>query len=188
MAFIEAQVGKMRTLVAILLLTVAGCRAGEAPDITSKVFEKTNENGKVSFRMVTTYQGKEKVMMETFRPNAQGVLTISSRSYLAGGDLVMTESDEHNSGRLDTIAVYHPGTDDMDVFTRQADGSVKPVSAQTLKAYKKENAAVAEFIGQMFTNTNVSNAEITRRIEETQQKIRSAEGENSEQARKPATK
>ena len=89
-------------------------------------------------------------MMETFRPNSQGELAISARSYLAGGDLVMTESDEHKSGRFDTIAVYHPGTNEMEVFIRLPDGSVKPASAQVVQAYKKRNAEISEFIDKVF--------------------------------------
>ena len=168
----------MRTLVVILLFVAIGCCAGDTSDITSKTFEKTNKVGTVSFRMVTTYRGKEKVMMETFRPNAQGVLTITSRSYLVSGDLVMTESDEHKSGRFDTIAVYRPGTDDMDVFTRQADGSVKPVSTQTLSAYKQQAAAASDFFRGL--PTNASDAEISKRLEETRQKIQDAEKQKTD--------
>ena len=94
--------------------------------------------------------GNEKVMMQTFRPNAQGVLAITSRSYLVGGDLVMTESDEHKSGRLDTIAVYRSGSDDMEVFARQSDGSVKPVSMETLQRYKKQQAEISDYWKKAF--------------------------------------
>jgi len=170
----------MRTLVIILLFVAFGCRAGDTSDITNKVFEKTNKDGTVSFRMVTTYRGKEMVMVEMFRPNAQGVLAIASRSYFAGGDLVMTESDEHKSGRFDTIAVYRAGTDDMEVFTRQADGSVKPVSTQTLQVYKKQNATVSDVVGMMFTDTNASDAEISERIQEIRQKIQDAEKQKTD--------
>jgi outer membrane lipoprotein-sorting protein len=170
----------MKTFVIVLLFVAIGCYAGDTSDITSKVFEKTNKDGTVSFRMVTTYRGKAKVLMETFRPNAQGVLVISSRSYLAGGDLVTMESDEHKSGRFDTVAVYRPGTDDMEVFIRQADGSVKPVSTQTLQAYKKQNAAVSDFIGTMWTNTNTSDEEISERIQAAQKKIQDAEKQKTD--------
>jgi outer membrane lipoprotein-sorting protein len=170
----------MRTFVIILLFVAIGCYAGDTSDITSKVFEKKDKDGKISFRMVTTCRGKTKVMMEVFRPNAQGVLAISARSYLAGGDLVTTESDEHKSGKFDTVAVYHPGTDEMEVFTRQADGSVKPASTQTLQAYKKQNAAVSDFIGTMWTNTNASDEEISERIQATQKKIQDVEKQKTD--------
>ena len=168
----------MRLLVIILLFVAVGCYADDTSDITSKVFEKTNTDGTVSFRMVTTYRGKEKVMMETFRPNAQGVLIIRSRSYLAGGDLVMTESDEHKSGRFDTIAVYRSGTDDMEIFTREADGSVKPVSTRTLSAYKQQTAAASDFFSEL--PTNASDAEISEQLQKTRQKIQNAEKQKTD--------
>ena len=170
----------MRTFVIILLFVAIGCYAGDTPDITSKVFEKKDKDGKISFRVVTTYRDKTKVMMETFRPDAQGALVISSRSYLAGGDLVATESDGHKSGKLDTVVVYHPGTDDMDVFIRQADGSVKPVSTQTLQANKKQNAAMSDFFSTMWTNTNTSDEEISERIQAAQKKIQDAEKQKTD--------
>jgi gas vesicle protein len=170
----------MRALVIILLFVAVGCYAGDTLDITSKVFEKKDKDGKITFRMVTTYRGKAKVMMEIFRPNVQGVLAISARSYLAGGNLVTTESDEHKSGKLDTVAVYHPGTDDMEVFTRQADGSVKPASTQTLRAYKKQNAAISDFIGTIWTNTNTNDEEILERIQATQKKIQDAQKQKTD--------
>ena len=163
----------MKLCAIIFLIMSAGCYAGDARDTTSKVFERTNSNGTITFRLVTTYRGKQKVMMETFRTNAQGSLVISSRSFLAGGKLVMTESDEHKTGRLDTIAVYGPSADSMEVFTREPDGSVKPVSTQTLSAYKQQRAAVADFFSTM--PTNASDAEISERIQATQQKIRDAQ-------------
>lgn len=168
----------MRTFVIILLFAAIGCYADDTSDITSKVFTKTNQDSTVRFRMVTTYRGKEKVMMETFRPNAQGVLTITSRSYLVGGDLVMTESDEHKSGRFDTIAVYNPSTDDMEVFSRHADGSVKPVSTQTLSAYKQQATLSSDFFKEL--PTNASDAEISKRLEETRQKYQNVEKQKTD--------
>jgi hypothetical protein len=168
----------MRILVIISLFVAIGCYAGDTSDITNKTFEKTNKDGAVSFRAVTTYRGKKEVMIETFRPNAQGVLSITSRSYLAGGDLVMTESDEHKSGRFDTIAVYHPGTDDMEVFTCGSDGSVKPVSTRTLSGYKQQAALASDFFSGL--PTNASDAEISKRLQETRQKIQDAEKQKTD--------
>ena len=168
----------MRTLVIFLLFVAIGCYAGDTSDITSKVFEKTNQDGIVSLRMVTTYRGKEKVMMEMFRLNAQGVLVITSRSYLVGGDLVMTESDDHKSGRFDTIMVNHPGTGDMEIFKREVDGSVKPVDTRTLLAYKQQAEAASDFFRDL--PTNASDAEICKRLQETRQKIQDLEKQKTD--------
>lgn len=163
----------MRILVITLLFVAIGCYAGDTSDITSKVFEKTNQDGTIRFRVVTTYRDKEKVMVEMFRPDAHGALVIRARSYFAGGDLVMTESDEHKSGRFDTIAVYRSGTDDMEIFTRQAGGSVKPVSTRTLSAYKQQEAAVSDMF--LTLPTNATDAEISERLQETQKKVQDAQ-------------
>ena len=164
-----------------MLFVTIGCYADDVSDITNKIFEKKDKNGDVSIRIETTYRGKAKVMTETFRPNSQGLLVINARSYFADGALVMTESDEHKSGKLDTIAVYHPGTDEMEIFTRQTDGSVKAVSTQMLQAYKKQNAAVSDFFNTMQTDTNTTDAEISKRIQETQKKIQDAEKQKTDE-------
>jgi hypothetical protein len=170
----------MKIFVIILLFVAIGCYADDTTDITNKVFEKKDKDGKVSFRLERIYRGKDMVMMESFRPNAQGVLVLGTRSYWVGGDLVMMESDDHKSGKLDTVVVYNPGKDDMEVFTRQADGSVKPVSARTLQAYKQQNAAVSDFVRTTLTGTNMSDAELSERIQETQQKIQDAEKQKTD--------
>ena len=54
----------MRTLFIFPLLVAVGCYAGDTSDITSKVFQKTNQDGTVSFRMVTTYRGDAKLMKD----------------------------------------------------------------------------------------------------------------------------
>jgi hypothetical protein len=122
----------------------------------------------------TVYRGKDKIMMITSRPNKGGMMVVTSRSYLVGGDLVAIESEENHGGILDTIAVYHPGTNDMEVFTRQPDGSVKPVSTQTLDAYKKQNAAVSEFWNKAFDKSMNEN-KLPDLMRETQGKIQDAE-------------
>jgi hypothetical protein len=170
----------MKTFVIILLFVAIGCYADDTSDITSKVFEKKAKDGKVSFRMETIYRGKTKVMTEMFRPNLQGVLVLRTRGYYADGTLVMTESDDHKSGKLDTITVFHSGADDIEIFTRQTDGSVKPVSTQTLQAYKKQIAALSDFFDTMYTDTNTTDAEISKRIQETQQKIQDAEKQKTD--------
>ena len=164
----------MKMFAIILLFVAIGCYTSGASDIANNVYEKTNENGTISFRIIKTYRGKEEVMMEIFRPNAQGVLTICSRSYLAGGDLVMTESDEHKSGRFDTITIYRPGTDAMEVFTRQADGSVKPVSTHLLSAYKEDEATEKDFF-RTLNNTNTTEAQWDAKVQETKQKAQEIE-------------
>jgi hypothetical protein len=170
----------MKLVTILALLVAVGCRAQDTNVVTSKVVERDRDkDGKPDFRVETVYRGAQKVMLVWSKPNAQGVMTITSRSYFAGGDLVTTESDEDRDGVFETLAVYRSGTGDMEVFTRQRDGSVKPVSAQTLAAYKKQNAAISEFWGTAFdkgTDTDKAMELMT----ETQKKIREAEKEKTD--------
>jgi hypothetical protein len=171
----------MKPLVIILLFVATGCHAQETNSITSKVVERdTNKDGRPDFRVETVYRDGQKVMLIWSKPDPQGVLRVSSRSYFAGGDMITTESDEDRDGVFETIAVYRAGTTDMEVFTRQQNGSVTPVSRQTLAAYKKQNAAITQFWDQ----TLGEGADVDKAMDllrETQQKIQAAEKEKSDE-------
>ena len=167
----------MKTLAVLILFCVSLVYA-EDTNITSKVFEKKEQNGEIILRMETTYRGKEKVLMIMSRRNKQGRLAVTSRSYLVCGNLVMTESDEDRDGTFETIAAYSPGTDEIEVFIRQPDGTVKPVSTKTLEAYKKQQAALPEFFNKY--QTNMSNEEFDKLFQETQKKIQDAEKEKDD--------
>ncbi len=167
-------------LFLFLLLVTVACRAQDTNGITSKIFERDRDkDGKPDVRIETVYRGDKKVMLIWSKPNAQGVMTVTSRSYIAGGDLVSTESDEDGDGIFETIAVYRSGTSDMEVFTRQRDGSVKPVSARTLAVHKRQHAAISEFWDKAFDKgTDIDKA--MEMMRETQQKIRDAEKEKTD--------
>lgn len=84
-----------------------------------------------------------------------------------------------------TLIVYRADSDDMEVFTRDANGSVRPASSQVLEAHKKQNAAFAEFFDNTLMATNLNSATVEERIhgrseeiQETQQKINEQEGGN----------
>ncbi|HVU07814.1 MAG TPA: hypothetical protein VHG89_04640 [Verrucomicrobiae bacterium] len=144
----------MKSLIILILSFTLSVFAEDASDITTKVFEKHDKDGKVNLRMETVYRGKTKILMVVSRLNKQGQLVVTSRSYLVGGNLVMTESDENRDGFFETVAVYDSRTDDMEEFIRQPDGSVKPVSTQTLQTYKKQNEAMTKFWRDTLQSTN----------------------------------
>ena len=112
-------------------------------------------------------------MREMYSPDAKGKLVINSRTYRVGGDLVMMECDNHKSGMLDTIVVHNPGTGDMEVFTRQADGSVKPVSTRELLAHKQMDATVADVV-RTLNDTNTTAAQQDQKVQEIQRKAKDA--------------
>jgi hypothetical protein len=169
----------MKTLFIIILFCASLTYAADT-NITSKVFEKHNKDGSVKFRFETVYRGKAKIMMVRSEPNKDGVMTVTARSFLVGGDLVMTEADDNRDGIFETIVIYHPGTSDMEAFIRQADGSVKPASSKTLEAYKQQSATVSKFVDTIFTKTNMTDADFEKLVKETQKKISDAEKENDD--------
>jgi hypothetical protein len=166
------------TVALIGIFITAACFADDTSDITNKVFVKKDKDSNPTFRMETVYRGKVKIMMIVYRPNKEGMMVVASRSYFVGGDLIATESDEKHDGTLQTFAVYHPGTNDMEIFTRQPDGSVEPVSTQALDAYKKQNAAMDEFWNKAF-DTNMNEDKLPDLIHDTQKKIQDAELEKT---------
>jgi hypothetical protein len=163
-----------------LFFVALDCRAQENRAVTSKVAEHDrNKDGKPDVRLETFYRGAQKVMLVLSHQNAQGVMAATERSYLVGGDMITTESDEDRDGVFETIAVYRPGTDDMDVFKRQADGSVKPVDAQTLAAHKKQNVAIKELWDKAF-DKDMDGEKFLDRMKEARKKIRDAEKEKTD--------
>jgi hypothetical protein len=143
-------------------------------DITTKVSERTTKDGKPEVRVQTVYRGKARILQTLSRPDKQGRLTIVSCSYLVGGDLVMIESDEDGDGMFERISLYRPGTDDFEMLTRQTDGSIKPVSTEKLAAYKQQKTATDKIMAESFqkmTETNMSDEELGKLLEETKEKV-----------------
>jgi hypothetical protein len=165
----------MKNLFAAILFCASVAYADDT-NITRKVFEKKDKDGKVVSSYETIYRGKARVMLVIRRPNKDGVMIVTARSYLAGGELVLTESDEDHDGTLETLACYSPAKNEMEVFIRQPDGSVKPVSAKNLEAFKKQNAAVSQFWDKAFEK-DTSGEELSKSIRATQKKIQNAERE-----------
>jgi len=84
----------VRALVILLLFVAVGCFAEDTSDITNRVVERHGTNdGRVDYRVEYVYRGKTKVLVVRSGRNRQGSLAVTSRSYLVGGDLVMSESD-----------------------------------------------------------------------------------------------
>ncbi len=167
----------MRTFIALLLFRLLTANAQDSSDITTKVNERRNADGTVQSRIETTSRGKTPILRVL--QSIKGGVTSTTRIYRVGGDTVMMESDEDGDGLFETMVVYHPAKTDMEVFTRQRDGSVKPVSTQTLEAHKKQEVAWTEFWEKEFDkNTDPDN--LGDRIREMQQKLRDLEKEKTD--------
>ena len=146
-------------------------------DITTKVYEHDLDGGKGHLRAEKVYRGDKRIL--TILRTTHGGVTKTSRSCEIGDDIVMIESDDDGDGTFETFSLYRSGTKDMEMFTRQADGSVKPVSARTLKATRKQLATVNDAVEKLFQNEGLTDEQFEKLIEETQKKIQDAEKEKT---------
>ena len=147
-------------------------------DITTKISERPDKNGKPELRIETVNRGKTKVMVITSRRNQQGVMAVTARSYLADGKLVMVESDEDGDGTLESVMVLAPDTDNFEMFTRQPDGSVKPVSTEKLDSIKRQKAVADESMRKLFGRPDMTDEELKDLLVTNRQKIEAIKNEN----------
>ncbi|MCW5551270.1 MAG: hypothetical protein KIS67_03785 [Verrucomicrobiae bacterium] len=139
----------MKTILLLLLLLAVTCHAEDTTGITNKVSEiDRDKDGKVDVRMEMFYRGKTRVMMTMSKRSTSGEMAIVSRSYLAGGELRMTESDEDGDGFLETVYFHASDSDEIEVFKRHADGSVRPVSTSVLDVHRRIHALQTD-VGQV---------------------------------------
>jgi hypothetical protein len=141
------------------------------------VSEKRNPDGTLRWRIETTSRGKTPILRvhETFRAGK----TTTTRSFMVGDEMVMMEVDEDGDSVFETTIVYHPSKKDMEVFTREPNGKPRPVSAQTLAAYKKQHTAINELWEHAF-DRDMDADKFIDRMQDTQRKIRAAEKEKTD--------
>src|SRR5882724_6097045 len=118
----------MRTLAFLLLFCAAAqgadtVRTNVVGDITTKISERTDKEGKPQRRIETSYRGQKEILQVTIHANKQGKTAMVSQAYFAGGKMVMAEADDDRDGTFEHLEVLLPGTDDFEMFTRQPDGS-----------------------------------------------------------------
>jgi len=129
-------------------------------DITTKISERSAVDGKPEVRIETVYRGKIKVLQIVSHRNKLGTLAVVSRSYFVDGKLYMVESDDDHDGFFESVMVWDPTTEDFEMFTRQTDGSIKPVPTVKLDEVKKKAAVAAESLRQ--TLQEMSSKELSR--------------------------
>jgi hypothetical protein len=170
----------MKTLAILILLCASSYGAdiittNTTADITTIIYEHRDGDGK-PWHIERVFRGKTKIMMIVSHPDKQGVMT-ATRSYIVGGKVVMVESDENGDGVFESVTVFDPTTNDFEMFIRQPDGSVKPISTQTLKVTKKQAAIGDETARKMFQKPDMTDKELNGLLEENRQKMESLEKE-----------
>ncbi len=67
------------------------------------------------------------------------------RGFYVAGELRLTEADFDGDGTFERIVIYDRAGNDMEVFTRHADGSVEPVNDLVLEAEREKHKALREY-------------------------------------------
>jgi hypothetical protein len=134
----------MRSLLLLFLLCAhsygADNKSHETPEVTSEVFERDLNGGKTHYRIETFSRGKDRVL-RIFRKTEAGVTT-TTRSYMVG-DIMVIEGDEH-------LIVQNTKTNQLEMFSRQPDGSVRPVDATTLAVTREQFEELSKFLTKAF--------------------------------------
>jgi hypothetical protein len=133
----------MKILLVILMFAAIGCFANETNNVTSESDEWKDKDGKFAGSYEEFFRGKDRIMMTTSFANSQGQVVVRSRSYFLHGEMMMTELAVRRDDKLDTMLIYHPGTEDIEVFRRKSDGSVIPASAELVQAFANERSTLA---------------------------------------------
>jgi hypothetical protein len=177
----------MKTVVLLILLCISAygedsLTTNVVGDITTKISERTDKNGKPRLHIETSYRGKKRILQVMIRADTQGKMTLASRAYCAGGKTAMVEADDDGDGTFEHIEVLLPGTDDFEMFTRQPDGSVKPVSTKEIELTKKEEAVVDKSIERLFQKTALSDEDAGKILEENWRKLQDLQKQENDVA------
>jgi len=117
-------------------------KGSDAPEVTSKVFEKDLHGGKVHVHMETFYREKMPIL-RIWRQTEAGITKIT-RSYQVG-DIEVIESDDKGDGTFETLILFNMKTKEMEAYLRKPDGSAIPVTEKTLAATKEQFEAIETF-------------------------------------------
>jgi hypothetical protein len=147
-------------IIIISILFCASLAYSKDTNITSSVRDSRDDHGRLSLRVEETYRGQQKILMTVSRPNTNGGWFVDTRCYLMNGRVVAAESWDGPDHKVQRITVYGAGQNEMEIFIRQTDGSMTPVSGKALEAYKKQET--------MLGDRSLSGADYKKLWDETQ--------------------
>ncbi len=110
------------TLIACLIL--AGCQSSRVPYGEVRTERSSGTKGFLE----RTYRGDNLVLTHF----SNGVNNAEARMFYFEGREAFGESDEDGDGFFETLTVYGETMSEFDMFTRNSDGSVAPVSTSAL--------------------------------------------------------
>ena len=120
------------------------CRAQEDTTITSVV--APGKGGRPDIRCDSTYRGKKCIMRVFSEKRISGEFVAYARSFQIA-HAMLTESDEDRDGFFETLAIIDDtdGRSFVEVFKREHDGSVHPVTPEELKKTQESFDRMAAF-------------------------------------------
>jgi hypothetical protein len=160
--------------LAFLLLFCGAARGADTTtmnvvgDITTVISERSRPR---AHHIETSYRGKKKVMFVWGSPAGNGKTNLSY-SYFADGELLLNDVDNDGDGFFEEVAIFMTKTDDMEIFTREKDGSVKPVSTEKLRLIKKVIATTSQLNDKLFfSRKKHSEEEIDKLLKQNWEKL-----------------
>lgn len=150
----------IRVIVSITLLIAFACCAYDTTDLTTDVVV-VRGNAQIISQTETTYRGNTPIMVTVSRPHISGAMVVDYRIYLLGTNFFFVEGK--NDAGLSAFALFHINTDssksgtkdEIEMFIRQPDGTVKPASTPDIESYRKECEAAIVGFSTMGPNRDV---------------------------------
>lgn len=155
------------------------CMAEQPADLTTKSTVRKRDD-EIYFQVDTVYRGKDPILRTSRIKDRNGKFRVM-RTYEVGGDTIMMETDGSDGGPP-TIILYNHAKSKMEVFERQSDGSVKPVSTDELEKHKKIGAIFEEFWDKAMKEGGDNPSES---IKDTKKKLQDLEKSKSSDTSKP---
>jgi len=145
--------------------------------LTTKVVEFDSPTGG-HVPMEETFRGKERILAVMTRSNSV------VRMLCLHGKPRYSESDEDGDGFFESVRLPGEWAADFEEFTRQPDGTLKPLSTPALKSLKRQVAAASESLSKLLDNPDMTREEIADLLETNRQKIEAIKKEPTDQDQK----
>jgi hypothetical protein len=123
---------KHKIAVTVAVTVVLGLFATELPQVRTKKESFPQKH----LTIQKTYRGNQRIMVEMDNNGKK------TRGFSVNGKIVAIEADEDGDGFWESLMVFDPDTGEFEVFAREKDGAVSPVSSERLEELraKKERA------------------------------------------------
>jgi hypothetical protein len=166
-------------LLSCTLSWSADTKNDDSQEITSKVFEHDYNCGKTHSRTEAFYRGKARQHILLTNRTTEGGVTKTSRGYSVG-DMLVTEADEDGDGIYETLIIENTKTNELEMFSRKADGSVRPVDAKTLALTKQQHVDIKKFWDKAF-DKDANTQEFVESAKALRERLQKAEKEKTKE-------